>query len=464
MVIFALTLVRHGETGHNKDNVIQDVPLSETGLQQAEHLARHLQHQKYTHVFTSDLSRAAQTADIIMKRSQVDKGSLVKDERLRERKFGTVEGKSFKYLKQAAKEINDTPGSFTPSGGESVHQLRQRVMAFFKDLCQKMRDEEESNYQNVSSSVVVFEDSSERLVKQPSHSASTNRTDNVGERLAGAKRKREDSHSDCGFHDTACIATNNEDVPNSGQLRNEGLTNCPLNQVSELPISVVRENGNKLTDFQFPSILSKEGGHFEFPVGQVNDGNSPQKEKSSQSTKNLSIVSCAHTFPPPANVIVGAQGSSKASLTFKDSVIRSSLSPCTSNCDNCNCPNVSLSPLVEEQNNLTVSYLERRNSGCSSSDDMEDALPLMADVLIVTHGGWLKELIRHFVEDLGCVVPGGKKQAMRISPNTGLSRFTICFEKEDIKPRVICHQIHEKDHLIDILSDISGGLADVVAL
>lgn len=37
-----------------------DVPLSQTGLQQAEMLGFHLQYQQYSHVYASDLTRAMQ--------------------------------------------------------------------------------------------------------------------------------------------------------------------------------------------------------------------------------------------------------------------------------------------------------------------------------------------------------------------------------------------------------------------
>lgn len=37
-----------------------DVPLSQTGLRQAELLGYHLQYQQYSHVYVSDLSRAMQ--------------------------------------------------------------------------------------------------------------------------------------------------------------------------------------------------------------------------------------------------------------------------------------------------------------------------------------------------------------------------------------------------------------------
>jgi len=42
---FELVLVRHGETGHNKERVIQgqlDIPLSNTGVNQAKLLGKNL--------------------------------------------------------------------------------------------------------------------------------------------------------------------------------------------------------------------------------------------------------------------------------------------------------------------------------------------------------------------------------------------------------------------------------------
>ncbi|KAL3201637.1 hypothetical protein MRX96_042887 [Rhipicephalus microplus] len=141
-VMFALTLVRHGETLHNKDNVIQgqlDVPLSTIGLEQAELLGKHLQQQRFTHVYSSDLSRAKQTAQSILEKNQVTPGPIVEDQRLRERKFGTVEGRSFGYLKEASNKANQSVSSYTPPGAETLDQVRKRAVAFFDDLCQLLR-------------------------------------------------------------------------------------------------------------------------------------------------------------------------------------------------------------------------------------------------------------------------------------------------------------------------------------
>jgi broad specificity phosphatase PhoE len=65
-----LLLVRHGETTWNQENRWQgqaDVPLSETGRVQAHRLAQRLlaEGRPIQSMYTSDLSRAAQTAEII---------------------------------------------------------------------------------------------------------------------------------------------------------------------------------------------------------------------------------------------------------------------------------------------------------------------------------------------------------------------------------------------------------------
>lgn len=63
-----LTLVRHGETSWNRDRRIQgqlDPPLNDTGLAQARGVARALAGKTYYAAYSSDLSRARQTAEAI---------------------------------------------------------------------------------------------------------------------------------------------------------------------------------------------------------------------------------------------------------------------------------------------------------------------------------------------------------------------------------------------------------------
>ena len=108
------------------------------------------------------------------------------------------------------------------------------------------------------------------------------------------------------------------------------------------------------------------------------------------------------------------------------------------------CPNVSLSPLLEHR----LNSISTVSSGRNSSFDDADFVPLaVGEVLIVSHGGLIKELVTHFIEDLNCKVPGGKGHALRVCPNTGVSRFMVTLSDLDLQPTVTCLLIHDKDHL-----------------
>lgn len=85
--------VRHGETEWNRLRKIQgqtDIPLNETGKQQAALAADRLVHETWDGIYASDLARARQTAEIISDRLGVKILGL--DARLRERGFGSLEG------------------------------------------------------------------------------------------------------------------------------------------------------------------------------------------------------------------------------------------------------------------------------------------------------------------------------------------------------------------------------------
>ncbi|ANU09472.1 phosphoglycerate mutase [Planococcus antarcticus DSM 14505] len=87
-------LVRHGITDWNIQGIAQgssDVPLNETGRQQAESLANRLSTEEdWDLIISSDLSRAKETAEIIGKELDLTVSHF--DTRLRERSGGKIEG------------------------------------------------------------------------------------------------------------------------------------------------------------------------------------------------------------------------------------------------------------------------------------------------------------------------------------------------------------------------------------
>ena len=93
----SLTLIRHGETDWNLARRIQgstDIPLNETGRQQARDAAEALRAQldpaAPVAVASSDLSRARETAEIVASALGVRVSRLYPD--LRERGYGQAEG------------------------------------------------------------------------------------------------------------------------------------------------------------------------------------------------------------------------------------------------------------------------------------------------------------------------------------------------------------------------------------
>ncbi|XP_060758819.1 fructose-2,6-bisphosphatase TIGAR B isoform X2 [Neoarius graeffei] len=134
MLTFGLTLIRHGETQYNKDRLLQ-----ETGLWQAEAAGRYLQDLCFTNVFVSNLQRAIQTAEIILKSNVHSAGiEMVLDPLLRERGFGMAEGRPKEDLKKMANAAGQACRDFTPPGGESLEQVKTRFCKFLKSMFQRM--------------------------------------------------------------------------------------------------------------------------------------------------------------------------------------------------------------------------------------------------------------------------------------------------------------------------------------
>nr|XP_020458592.1 probable fructose-2,6-bisphosphatase TIGAR A isoform X2 [Monopterus albus] len=143
---FGLTLVRHGETQYNKEGLLQgqaiDLPLSEMGLQQAEAAGRYLKDVKLSHVFVSDMLRAQQTAETIMKHnSSCSDLQMACDPLLKEINFGIAEGGRLQDVKEMAKAAGQSFPGFTPPGGETQEQVKERVKRFIEKMLQQIGDE-----------------------------------------------------------------------------------------------------------------------------------------------------------------------------------------------------------------------------------------------------------------------------------------------------------------------------------
>ena len=87
-----LYLVRHGQTDWNLAGKLQgqtDIPLNETGRQQAKQAKKLLGNLSFDAVYSSPLSRAVETAQLISGHSTLQ---IITDERIKEIAFGQWEG------------------------------------------------------------------------------------------------------------------------------------------------------------------------------------------------------------------------------------------------------------------------------------------------------------------------------------------------------------------------------------
>jgi len=131
-------VIRHGETDWNVERRIQgqtDIPLNETGRAQALAMAFNSTHFRFSTVYSSDLSRASQTADALAQREGLKVKTLPE---LRERHYGIFQGvvkdeapalypdENRLYL---ARDLN-----YNFETGESLLAFAQRVRDIFRWL------------------------------------------------------------------------------------------------------------------------------------------------------------------------------------------------------------------------------------------------------------------------------------------------------------------------------------------
>jgi 2,3-bisphosphoglycerate-dependent phosphoglycerate mutase len=133
-----ILFVRHGETTWNRERRYQghiDVPLSDVGIHQAHQTAARLAGTSFAAGFSSDLSRAAETARIISESTGVP---LTFCREIREASLGDLEGKqrivSGGAVSTADAEALDPDIYAKPTNGESLFDMSVRCRSFLESL------------------------------------------------------------------------------------------------------------------------------------------------------------------------------------------------------------------------------------------------------------------------------------------------------------------------------------------
>ena len=123
-----ITTIRHGQTEWNLQNRPQgsiDIPLNQTGLDQAQALSTRLAKEPCDIIYTSSLQRAKTTAEIINAQHQVP---LIATDQLREQSFGPFEGQVL--------ETDDDVYDFTMYMDKHIDAHFAKLSTFMEELTQ----------------------------------------------------------------------------------------------------------------------------------------------------------------------------------------------------------------------------------------------------------------------------------------------------------------------------------------
>lgn len=135
-------IMRHGEALTNIKNIVSYKPDARFGLTlrgktQVEGTARRLKKEGIDLIFASDITRTKETAEIVANILGVKKFQL--DQRLREVNTGVFEGKRpSEYHKYFSSRLEKF--SKRPPGGETVAELRTRMMDFLEDAERRFQE------------------------------------------------------------------------------------------------------------------------------------------------------------------------------------------------------------------------------------------------------------------------------------------------------------------------------------
>jgi broad specificity phosphatase PhoE len=134
-----ILLARHGETDDNREPIrvqgFTDTPLNESGRRQAGELAERMAGEGIRSLWSSDLSRARETAEIVGRRIGLDPRL---DPRLREANRGRWEGRLFVDIAREEPELYAAwmraGENFRFPGGESLRDQLERVAASVEEI------------------------------------------------------------------------------------------------------------------------------------------------------------------------------------------------------------------------------------------------------------------------------------------------------------------------------------------
>ncbi len=156
MTVKRVIFIRPGETDWNRDKRYQGwvaVPLNEHGRRQVQRLANFVRNIGLSAVYTSDLKRSLETAEIL--REKLGYPAVI-DQRLRERNIGHWQGMTRQNMEawypDEYQAFLADPANYRIPGGESRKDVEERMLAAFNDI---LKDDKGETVGIISHSTVI---------------------------------------------------------------------------------------------------------------------------------------------------------------------------------------------------------------------------------------------------------------------------------------------------------------------
>ena len=141
-----IIFLRHGQAKNNTDRILagrtEGIPLTETGIKQAEHTAELLQHMNISAVYSSPIQRAKHTAEIVGKHNSLD---VTIDERLIELDMGKFTGMPYDEIFNSHGNVfmkfYNGELEIAHNGVETFSDVKKRVLGIVDHVIENHPDE-----------------------------------------------------------------------------------------------------------------------------------------------------------------------------------------------------------------------------------------------------------------------------------------------------------------------------------
>ena len=141
-----IIFLRHGQATNNTERVLagrtEGIPLTETGIKQAEHTAQFLEHMNISRIYSSPIQRAKHTAEIVGKHNSLD---VTIDDRLIELDMGKFTGMPYDEIfsnhGNVFMKFYNGELEIAHNGVETFSEVKKRVLGIVDHVIEKHPDE-----------------------------------------------------------------------------------------------------------------------------------------------------------------------------------------------------------------------------------------------------------------------------------------------------------------------------------